>query len=108
MDWLDKIRKERSSSRFLEYEFLNERGIDEVNMIIAAAEASFGEGSLQEQKPMLANIAGLLLIYLEPGEVYCVLIELLKSSKEKMEDLEIKAMIRWHIPLSSEDKLRLH
>jgi hypothetical protein len=47
---------------------------------------------------MLAHIAGLLLIYLEPGEVYCVLIELLKSSKEKMEDLEIKSMIRWHIP----------
>jgi hypothetical protein len=77
-------------------------------MIIAGAEASFGEGPLQDQKPMLAHIVGLLLIYLEPGEVYCVLIELLKSSKEKMEDLEIKSMIRWHIPLSSEDKLRLH
>jgi len=49
---------------------------------------------------MLAHVAGLLLIYLEPREVYCVLIELLKSSKEKMETNEIKALIRWHIPLN--------
>lgn len=87
---MDKIRKERASSRYIEYEFLNERGIDEVNMIIAAAEAAFGEGPLQEQRPMLAHVAGLLLIYLEPGEVYCVIIELLRSSKEKMESEEIK------------------
>lgn len=89
-DGLDKIRKERASSRYIEYEFLNERGIDEVNLIIAAAEAAFGEGSLQEQKPMLAHIAGLLLIYLEPGEVYCIIIELLRTTKEKMESDEVK------------------
>jgi hypothetical protein len=47
-DGLDKIRKERASSRYIEYEFFNERGIDEVNMIIAAAEASYGEGVLTE------------------------------------------------------------
>jgi|LauGreDrversion4_2_1035121.scaffolds.fasta_scaffold583436_2 hypothetical protein len=69
-------------------------------MIIAAAEAVYGEGPLLDQRPMLAHVAGLLLIYLEPGEVYCVLIELLKSSKEKMETNEIKALIRWHIPLN--------
>jgi hypothetical protein len=40
-DGLDKIRKGRASSRYLEYEFLNERGIDEVNLIIAAIEANF-------------------------------------------------------------------
>ena len=77
-------------------------------MILAAAEASFGEGSLQDQRPMLAQVSGILLIYLEPGEVYCVIIELLRSSKEKMETDEIKSMIRWHVPLNQEDKTRLH
>lgn len=81
---------ERSSSRCIEYEFLNERGIDEVNMIFAAAEASFGEGPLNEQRSMLAHVCGLLLLYMAPGEVYCVILELLRSSKEKMESEEIK------------------
>jgi hypothetical protein len=39
---------------------------------------------------MLAHIAGLLLIYLEPGEVYCIIVELLRTTKEKMETDEIK------------------
>jgi hypothetical protein len=92
----------------IEYAFLNERGIDEVNMIIAAAEAAFGEGPLIEQRSMLAHVCGLLLLYMTPGEVYCIIVELLQSSKEKMESEEIKQMIRWHVPLNSEDKMRLH
>jgi hypothetical protein len=91
---------DRQSSKFIEYEFLNDRGIDEVNMIIAAAEASFGEGPLNEQRSMLAHVCGLLLLYMTPGEVYCVIMELLTSSKEKMESEEIKSMIRWHVPLN--------
>ena len=57
---------------------------------------------------MLAHVCGLLLLYMAPGEVYCIIVELLQSSKEKMESEEIKQMIRWHVPLNSEDKIRLH
>ncbi len=93
----------------MEYEFLNERGIDEVNMIIAALEANFSENNtLSDSRNMLAHITGLMLLYLTPAEVYCVTMELLRSTKEKFESEEIKSMIRWHIPLNTEDRSRLH
>ena len=40
---LDQIRKEKASRKFLSYEFLNERGLDEVDLIVAATFASFDE-----------------------------------------------------------------
>jgi len=96
----------------LEYEFLNERGIDEVNMIIAAIEAGYYDSTkgkdLSDCLPMLAHIVGILLLYMTPGEVYCVTVELIRSTREKFESEEIKSMIRWHVPLTDDDRTRLH
>ena len=81
-------------------------------MIIAAIEAGYSDATkgkdLTECRPMLAHIVGLLLLYLTPGEVYCVTVDLIRSTVEKFESEEIKCMIRWHIPLTSEDRTRLH
>ena len=81
-------------------------------MIIAAIEAGYSDSTkgmdLSEQRPMLAHIVGLLLLYMTPGEVYCVIVDLIRSTVEKFESEEIKSMIRWHIPLTSEDRSRLH
>lgn len=57
---------------------------------------------------MLAHIAGLLLLYMTPGEVYCIVVDLIRSTMEKCESEEIKSMIRWHLPLNSVDRTRLH
>jgi hypothetical protein len=78
-------------------------------MIIAAVEANFADsGSLTDSRNMLVHITGVLLLYMTPGEVYSSIMELLRSTKEKCESEEIKSMIRWHIPLNSEDRSRLH
>ncbi len=53
-------------------------------MIVAAIEMAFTEGSskvdLKECRHMIAHIVGLLLIYMTPGEAYCVVVELIRST----------------------------
>lgn len=81
-------------------------------MIIAAIETGYTDltkgKDLTECRPMLAHIVGLLLLYMKPEEVYCVTEDLIKSTMEKFESEEIKSMIRWHLPLTSDDRTRLH
>lgn len=57
---------------------------------------------------MLAQLVGLLLLYLSPAETYCVAFELVRSSREQLKSEEMKNMIRWHLPLGGEDMKRLH
>ena len=81
-------------------------------MIIAAIEAGYYDSTkgkdLSDCRPMLAHIVGILLLYMTPGEVYCVTVELIRSTREKFESEEIKSMIRWHVPLTDDDRTRLH
>jgi hypothetical protein len=57
---------------------------------------------------MIAHLVGLLLIFMAPEEVYCVLLELIFSSEEKLEADELKNLIRWHLPLNNNDRIRLY
>lgn len=68
---LDLIRKERPFRKFLSYDFLNNRGLDEVDIIISAVLATNDDAI--DCMQMLTQIAGLLLLYMAPAETYCIL-----------------------------------
>ena len=50
---------------------------------------------------MLPNLVSLLLIFLKPAEVYCVIDKLVLSSKEKIKNGQEDGL-RWHVTLSQE------
>ena len=45
---------------------------------------------------------------MSPAETYCVLWDLIRSSRELLSSEEMKNMIRWHLPLGEEDCTRMH
>ena len=49
-----------------------------------------------KHSPMIVPIASVLLIYMPPGEVYHVLIEMIKKSVEAFKTEEETNLIRWH------------
>jgi hypothetical protein len=119
---LDMIRAEKPYRRYISYDYLNERGLDEVDILVSAvvavnqATAAAGkedeegeEASVQiASVQMITQLAGLLLLYLAPAEAYCAVQELVKSSREQLASEEMKNAIRWHLPLGQEDCSRMH
>lgn len=105
---LDIIRKERAFRKYLSYDFLNERGLDEVELIMFSILASNEDLGEVHCVSMLTQMTGLLLLYLAPAEVFCVIADLLRSSRLQHQSEELKNAIRWHVPLAEEDKSRLH
>jgi len=103
---LDYIRKEGASRKYLTYEYLNERGLDEVDLIVAAVFAS-SEEKISCHK-LLVQIVSLLLLYLSPAETFCVVKELIRSSRDLLSSEEMRNLIRWHLPLGEEDCTRMH
>lgn len=69
---LDLIRREKIYRRHLSYDFLNERGLDEVELIISSVLASNDDSGEIFCITMLVQITGLLLLYMAPTEVFCV------------------------------------
>jgi len=103
---LDYIRREGASRKLLTYEYLNQRGLDEVDLIVAAVFASC-EDKIHCHR-LIVQIVSLLLLYLAPAEVFCVVRELIRSSRELLESEEMRNLIRWHLPLGEEDCTRMH
>ena len=55
----------------------------------------------------MIQVASLLLIFLKPSEVYCVIFEMLKSSAAAFKDVEKKTLIRWHFTCDKKEYLSL-
>ena len=75
-DFLEYTKKAGLASKTLEYHCLNEKGLHELEIIIALL---FKERHIKHS-PMMISVASLLLIFLKPSEVYHVMAELVNSS----------------------------
>lgn len=91
-DFLEHTKQAKLASKSLEYHFLNEKGLHELEIILALL---FKEGHIKHS-PMMISVASLLLIFLKPSEVYHVMSELVHSSQEMFKQPEQQALIRWH------------
>jgi hypothetical protein len=68
-DFLEHAKKAQLASRSLEYHFLNQTGVEELEIILALV---FKEKHIKHS-PMMISVASLLLIFMKPSEVYHVM-----------------------------------
>jgi hypothetical protein len=77
-DFLRHTKEAKLASRILEYDFLNEKGIHELEIILSLL---FKERNIKTS-PMMVTIASILLVFMKPGEVYHVLSEMIKITQK--------------------------
>jgi hypothetical protein len=83
-EFLEHTKNVKMASKNLEYGYLNEKGMHELEIILALL---FKEKHIKHS-PMMVSVASLLLIFMKPSEVYHVLLELINSSMEMFKSEE--------------------
>jgi hypothetical protein len=100
---LELTKKNQVYSRQLQYHFLSDHGINQLDIIMAVL---FNERHIKHS-PMLIQVGAILMLYLKPAEVYHVLIELINSSKAIFQNVEQQGLIRWHFTFEKSQYFRL-
>jgi hypothetical protein len=83
-DFLEHTKKAQLAAKSLEFHYLSEVGLKELEIILALL---FKERHIKHS-PMMVQVASLLLIFLKPAEVYHVLVEMINSSQEAFKSQE--------------------
>ena len=83
-DFLEHARRARMAQKTLEYHVLNQKGLDELEVILALL---FKERQIKHS-PLTIPVCSMLLIYLKPCEVFHIMSELLTSSHETLKSPE--------------------
>lgn len=77
-DFFNFTKKAKRASKNLDYDILNEKGMHDLEMILAILIKETGI----KHSPMLVTVAHLLLVFMRPAEVYYVLSDMAVKSQE--------------------------